>query len=235
MTKRSVALAAAMILAGGVGLAHATSNHDYKKNEYSVIEGGTAPNGLLSISAHGSGELGNARFHLYLTVEPAHKVIAPLAGIGSDDVLDTAPDAFHAEWSTDSRHVAVLFRPDRHVVTMQLYKIRDRRAHLLSGPDLIGAVGKSAAISARDYRLRSSIIKLRWLSPTRFALEEHDLLSSEGPALTNKIGKFGRPNAAVGDGDAGEYFLDFSAQAVGEFAGGSRYRILDIKPGPFDQ
>jgi hypothetical protein len=166
-----------------------------------------------------------------LTAEPAHKVVAPLAGIGSDDVLDTTPDAFHAEWSADSRHVAVLFRPDRHVLTMQLYEIRDRRAHLLAGPDLIGEVGKAAAISARDYRLRSSVVKLTWLSPTRFALEERDLLSFEEQALASKIGRFGRPNTE--DVPAGEHFVDFSAQAVGEIAPGNRYRIVGLKPGPF--
>jgi hypothetical protein len=168
-----------------------------------------------------------------LTAEPAHKIVASLAGIGSDDVLDTAPDAFHAEWSADSRHVAVLFRPDRHVLTMQLYEIRDRRARLLTGPDLISEVGKAAAISAHDYRLRSSVVKLTWLSPARFALEEHDLLSFEDVALASKIGKFGRPKTE--DAAAGEQFVDFSAQAVGELTAGRRYRVLDLKPGPFDQ
>jgi hypothetical protein len=54
-------------------------------------------------------------FHLYLMAEPAHKIIAKLEAIGTDAILDSAPDAFHAEWSADSRHVAVLFRSDRHV------------------------------------------------------------------------------------------------------------------------
>ena len=127
-----------MISAHAVDSARATSSYDYKQNEYAVIAGGAAPNKLLSIASHGGGKLGNDNFHLYLMAEFAQKIIAKLEAIGPNDVLDTAPDAFHAEWSADSRHVAVLYRPDRHVVTMQPYEIRDRRAHLLAGPDLLG-------------------------------------------------------------------------------------------------
>jgi len=29
--------------------------------------------------------------------------------------------------------------------------------------------------------------------------------------------------------------VDFSAQAVGELAPGYKYRILELKPGPFDE
>jgi hypothetical protein len=32
-----------------------------------------------------------------------------------------------------------------------------------------------------------------------------------------------------------ELFVDFSAEAVGEFLPGSKYRILDLKPGRFDE
>jgi hypothetical protein len=237
MTKPIAALAisAWMILAGTADPANATANHAYKKTEYPIIASGSAPSKLLSISSHGGGELGNDNFHLYLMAEPAHKIMARFEAIDSDNILDTAPDAFHAEWSADSRHVAVLFRADRHVLTMQLYEIRDRRPHLISGPDLLGKVIKSAAITADDYRLRSSVTALAWLSPTRFALKERDLLSADSPELGRKIGKFGKPNTPAEDAQAGAYFVDFSAQAVGELGPGNKYRILQLKPGPFDE
>ncbi len=239
MTKRIAALAttAWMILACAIDPAEATSNYAYKKNEYRVIAGGSAPNRLLSVASHGGGELGNDNFHLYLMAEPAHKIIVKLDAIGPDDVLDTAPDAFHAEWSADSRHVAVLFRSDRHVVTMRLYEIRDRLPHVLAGPDLLGTVIRNAGISLEDYDLRSSVTKLSWLSSTRFALEERDLLASDSPDLGRRVGKFGRPEPSTpaADSPAGPYFVDLSAKAVGELGPGDRYRILDVKPGRFDK
>ena len=64
-----------------------------RKNEYLVIEGGRAPNKLLSIGSHGNGEGALDDFHLYLMAEPAHQKVARLPRIGPDDVLDTAPDA----------------------------------------------------------------------------------------------------------------------------------------------
>jgi hypothetical protein len=94
-----------------------------------------------------------------------------------------------------------------------------------------------AATSADDYDLRSSVSKLSWLSSSRFALKERALLSSESHELGRKLGKFGRaePNTPAADGRAGRYFVDFSAQAVGELGPGDRYRILELKPGSFDE
>ncbi len=239
MNKPIVALAisAWLVTAGAVDPVGATANYAYKKNEYPVIAGGSAPNKLLSIASHGDGELGDDNFHLYLMAEPAHKIIARLESIGPDNVLDTAADAFHAEWSADSRHVAVHFRSDRHSVMMLLYEIRDRRPRLMAGPYLLGTASKNAAISSKDYDLRSSATKLSWLSPTRFVLQERDLLTFVSPELADRLGKFARaqPDTPAPDGAAGPHFADFSAQAVGELLPGDKYRILDLKPGPFDE
>jgi hypothetical protein len=180
---------ACMIQVCGPAPAYATANHDYKKNEYPILASGSAPNKLLSIASHGGGELGNDHFHLYLMAEPTHKIIARLESIGPDNVLDTAPEAFHAQWSADSRHIAVLFRFDRHFVAMLLYEIRNLRPHLLSGPELLDQVTKKAAVSAKDYRLRSSVVEFSWLSPTRFALKERGLLSFESPDIGRKLGQ----------------------------------------------
>jgi hypothetical protein len=119
----AVAAAASMMLAGLVATARATATHAYNKNEYLVIVDGAAPNKHLSIASHGGGELGDSGFHLYLMAEPAHAKLAKLARIGPDDVLDTAPDAFHAQWSADSRHVAILFRSERHILALRLYEV----------------------------------------------------------------------------------------------------------------
>src|SRR5580704_4347788 len=111
--------------------ARATSVYDYKPKEYVIVDGGLAPNKRLAIAANGYGA-----FHVYLMAEPAHKPIAALPSIDNDAILDTGASAYHAVWSPDSRHVAVHFRSDRHVLTMLLYEIRGGRPHLTDTPSL---------------------------------------------------------------------------------------------------
>ena len=55
-----------------------------------------------------------------------------MASIDNDAILDTGPSAYHAVWSPDSRHVAMHFRSDRHVLTMLLYEIRGGRPQRLA-------------------------------------------------------------------------------------------------------
>src|SRR6185312_13398339 len=45
----------------------ATSNYEYGPDEYVTITNGISPDGKIAITAHGSGELGDDNFHLYLT------------------------------------------------------------------------------------------------------------------------------------------------------------------------
>ncbi len=82
--------------------AQATSNHEYAKGEYAIVSDGLAPSKQVSLAARGEGELGDGDFHIWLMAEPAHRRIAALGGISSDNILDTAADAFHAFWSEDS-------------------------------------------------------------------------------------------------------------------------------------
>jgi hypothetical protein len=211
---------------------HATSNYAYKKNEYPVIQGGYAPNKLLSVASHGNGEFGYDDFHLYLMAEPAHRKISRLPAIGPDDVLDTAPDAYEARWSPDSQNVAVLFRIDRHVGALRLYQIRDRRPQIIRGPDLLSEVIKNAAISSEDYDLRSSGPELSWLNPTRFKLKERRLFHVSSPTFARIIGAFGRET--TDDATKTERFVDVSVEAECELVPGGKYRVVELKPGHFD-
>ena len=61
--------------------AGATSNYDYKPDEYMVITDGRSPNGQYSIAAHGEGEDGYDHFHLYLMDAATGKKIGPLEEI----------------------------------------------------------------------------------------------------------------------------------------------------------
>ena len=52
----------AILLSFAVSPALATAEHQYGKNEYAIIQGGRAPNGKLSVAAHGGGKSGSEAF-----------------------------------------------------------------------------------------------------------------------------------------------------------------------------
>jgi len=115
-----------------LGSAFATSNREYRPNEYVVINGGLSPNRKYSIAAHGRGELGYENFHIYLMNAAAGKKIGPLLEI--KDTLDTGANAFYAKWSRDSTQVAIRYRVDRREAHEVRYRIAKGRAYRLSGP-----------------------------------------------------------------------------------------------------
>ncbi len=220
---------------------HATAVYDYKINEYVVVDHGRAPNGKLSIAAHGEGQFGSDNFHLYLMAEPAHTPIVTLPSIDLSVILDSGPRAFYARWSPDSGHIAILFRADRHVAVMLLYEIRGGHPHQMDGPTLFGAVTKAALVSTDDYDLRTSVTQITWLSPTTFQVTERRLFNSSTPELARRLGAFGRREAkphetTIGDNNVKYdwYFVDFSARAIGEVIAGGRYRVRNLQPGSFE-
>src|SRR5438477_8440567 len=79
----------------------ATSNYEYGPDEYVTVTKGISPDGKIAITAHGSGELGDENFHLYLTDAGSGKKIGPLEEI--KEFLDTAADRFAAQWSRDGQ------------------------------------------------------------------------------------------------------------------------------------
>jgi hypothetical protein len=122
-------MAIALVAAGS---AFATSNYEYKPDEYVVIANGKSPNGEYSIAAHGEGEYGDENFHLYLMDAKTGKKIGPLEEV--KDTLDTGADAFTAQWSADSHEVSISYRVDRHEMVTIRYSVENRRAHRVSGP-----------------------------------------------------------------------------------------------------
>jgi hypothetical protein len=215
--------------------ARATSNYDYKPHEYVIVDGGRAPNQRVSLAAHGSEDLGYG-FHVYLMVEPAHKVIAALPSIDDHAILDTAADAYHATWSPDSRYVALNFRSDRHVLTLCLFDLRTRHPRLLDVPVLFHLVTKLPEDSD-DFETRTDITQLTWLSATTFTLTQRRVIEVKAPDVTQKLGSFGKPYEDKSE-DAPKQpernFMTFSAVASGEILPGGRVRVSDIKPSAFD-
>jgi hypothetical protein len=56
----------------------ATSNYEYGPDEYVTIANSISPDGKIAITTHGSGELGDEDFYLYLTDVGTGKKIGPL-------------------------------------------------------------------------------------------------------------------------------------------------------------
>ena len=110
----------------------ATANYTYKPDEYVTITNGKSPDGRYSLATHGEGDLGYDNWHVYLMDARTGKKIGPLEEI--KDPLDTAADAYYAEWAPDSSRVAITYRADRHIAGTIVYRIANRRAYLISGP-----------------------------------------------------------------------------------------------------
>lgn len=216
------------ILAFAAAPARATDTRDYAKDEYAIIRGGLAPDKEVSLAAHGDGEGGSDNFHIWLMAEPAHRRIAALDGIGSSNNLDTGPDAYHASWSADSRRVAVAFRSDRHVLELNLYRIENRRAHLISGPSLFREV--TSRDIGPDDDLRRSVPGITWSGGNRVKLTEHRLFMTTDPGFARRLGGYGRVMDKL---EEGRLTVEFSAEAECMLMPGNRYRIVDLRVGKF--
>lgn len=205
--------------------AHATSNHHYGKNEYAVIRHGLAPDKQTSLASHGAGELGDDDFHVWLMSEPAHRKIAALDNISADNNLDTDADAYHAFWSQDSRHVGVAFRSDRHEVTLNLYRVENRRAHLMTGPDLFKEVAHRDVADEDDLRDVNAIVE--WHDGNRFTRRELRSFVVSDDKLVKLLGPYGRIAEKL---DGGKLFVQSSVDAECE-AVGDDYKIVSLRPG----
>jgi hypothetical protein len=210
--------------------AHATGEHDYAKDEYAIIRDGLAPNKAMSLASHGDGDGGRGNFDVWLMAEPAHRKITALDDINHSNNLDTGPDAYHAAWSADSRHVAVSFRSDRHALQLNLYRIENRRAHLVFGPNLFRDVTSREVGSREDLRESGSAIE--WRGPIRFVLSEHRLFLTSDPGFARMLGGHGKMKDKIDDGRT---FVEFSAEADCMLMPGNRYRIVDLRVGKFGE
>ncbi|MEH1779546.1 hypothetical protein [Nostoc sp.] len=127
-----IAIVMALSLTSFSSNARATSNYNYKPDEYVVVNNGLSPSGRYSIASHGEGELGYENFHIYLINARTGKKIGPLEEI--EGTLDTGASAFYAKWSADSSLVSITYRVDRHVAMMIRYRIKNGRAYRITGP-----------------------------------------------------------------------------------------------------
>ena len=110
----------------------ATSNYEYRPDEYVPIHHGVSPDRRYAIAAHGSGYLGYDHFQLYLVDAKTRK---PLAGLKEpkDPFVDTGADAYYAQWSPDSKEVSVIFRAERHLAVRLRYRVTDGHIRRIEG------------------------------------------------------------------------------------------------------
>ncbi|WP_426612976.1 hypothetical protein [Bradyrhizobium sp. McL0616] len=221
----------ALLLTFALSPAFATAEHKYAKGEYAIITGGRAPNGKLSIAAHGEGEAGSDKFRIYLMAEPGHRRVMTLDNVNDDNILDSAPDAFHAAWSADSHYVAVTFRSERHIVTLNLYAIEGGRARLVDPPDLFRDVTGRTVDRVNDGDMRTSVPALTWLAPRRFHLTDYRVFVEDDTTLGGKLGPLGKASKRDGGGNT----IQFSAEADGELLPDGRIRMGKPQPGKFEE
>jgi hypothetical protein len=228
MNRRIVLAALAAFLALGLTPARATDEHTYARGEYAIIRDGLAPDKHKSLASHGEGDGGRKNFHVWLMAEPVHRKLTALDDIEAR--LDSGPNAYYAFWSKDSRHVAVTYRSDRHIVELNLYQIEGRRPRPIRGPSLFKDVTSRDPIPDDD--MRRSVPEFAWKGPRRFLLRENRLFVTSDPAFARMMGAYGK---ITDKPDEGRFFVEFSAEADCVLMAGNRYRIVDLRVGKFGE
>jgi hypothetical protein len=232
-----------------VAQATATAMYDYKPGEFLLIDGGTSPDKKFSIVA---GENKAGEFGVYLRDAQTKKLIGQLEEVATG--LDSAPDAYHAHWAPDSKHVGITSRADRHWADNAIYRIENRRAYPLKTPELLchavpefcqltkelGGALTSDEIYAdygtpKPWKVRqnssySAIVK--WISPTRFVVrEESQWQIKEGdPSAT--LGQYGEVEKLEHESDEStdRYHVWFDAEGECELLPNDKTRVLNTQP-----
>ena len=229
---------------GFISKLHATATYDYKPGEFLVVEGGKSPDKKFSIV---SGEDKKEHFGVFLMDAQTKKIIGPLEEVATD--LDSAPDAYRAHWSPDSKHVAISSRSDRHMLENVIYRIENRRAYLVETPELrchavpdfcrmiedLGGLPDANKEEAEDWKVRvnenaSEIMK--WLSLTRFTVHEEaqfQVRTRDPSPVLGKYGEVERENTDV-DAPADLYHVWFEAEGECELLTGDKAQVLGTHP-----
>jgi len=210
----------------------ATAEHDYKPGEYLLIEKGLSPDKQYGLYAGQAGET----FHIFLfSVEGKNKKkIGPLTEI--EFRLDSAPEAFHAEWSPDSKHVAVTYRGDRHLMVMVVYRIENQRAYHVEIPSLFDTA--LPKFDREHYEMTDTSrgdVGLKWKGAKQFVLLETSHYWHVHKNPQKKMGKFGKVKSEGDAEDKSALGVEFSAEALCELTENDGVKILELKPGKFGE
>lgn len=176
---------------------------------------------------------------------PTKKIIGKLEEVATD--LDTAPDAYDAHWSPDSKHVGISSRSDRHTLENVIYRIENRRAYLVSTPELrchavpdfcklLKELGGDSGQDRGDSKVRptqyaSEIMK--WISPTRFVVGEESQFQIQSRDPATALGQYGEVEKENNDDAAaagGVYHAWFEAEGECELLSGDKSRVVNAHP-----
>jgi hypothetical protein len=152
-----------------------------------------------------------------------------LDDISSDNNLDTAPDAYRAAWSPDSRYVAVSFRSERHIVTHNIYRVEGGSPRLIAAPDLFRDMTGRKVDRKTGGGMRTFEPGVEWLGPRRLRFSDYRLFVMQDAGLADKLEAFCKQSKM----DDGRYSIEFSAQAEVELVPDDRFRIGKPEPGAF--
>jgi hypothetical protein len=239
-TRAAVALSLAFVAYAG-----ATATYDYKPGQFLVIKGGTSPDKKFWIVA---GETKSGDFGVYLKDAQTKKLIGKLEEVATD--LDSAPDAYHAHWALDSKHVGVSSRADRHLTRNIIYRIENRRAYGIETPQLMchavpdfcglqKELGGALTLDRDDYydrpwkvRQNESFSEItKWISPTRFMISEESQwqVRERDPSAT--LGQYGEAEKEdESDESAALYHVWFGAEGECELLPSDKARVLSTHP-----
>ncbi|MDA9435976.1 hypothetical protein [Bradyrhizobium sp. CCBAU 51627] len=229
MLLRRAILALAITLSA-LSQAHATAEHTYEKGEYGIVAGGWAPNKHLAIAVHGEGEGAHDKFHAYLMAEPSHVRLDVLDDISHENNLDTAPDAYYASWSPDSHYVAIAFRTERHIMTLNIYAIEGIHARLLATPDLFRKAAGRTVVVKTDGDMRTYVPSVTWRGPRSYELNDYRLFVEKDRTLADKLDDLGHLSKM----DDGRYTIEFSAHAIITLDRRNRNHIGRLRRGGFE-
>ncbi len=244
----TVAIALALSLAF-VAHAGATASYDYKPGEVLVIDGGTSPDKKFSIVA---GENKAGEFGVYLRDAQTKKLIGQLEEVATG--LDSEPDAYHAHWAPDSKHVGITSRADRHWADNAIYRIENRRAYPVKTPELLchavpefcqltkelgGALTEDQIYAddtlgkpwkARQNSSYSGIVK--WISPTRFVVSEESQWQVKERDRSATLGQYGEAEKLEDESNESTavYHVSFDAEGECELLPNDKSRVLNTQP-----
>jgi len=231
-----------------VGDASATAEYDYKPGELLVIKDGKSPYKRFSIVAGDPDNKGGFG-GVYLMDAQTKKVIGELKDVATN--LDTAPDAYRAHWSPDSKHVGITSRAERHWAANVIYRIEDRRAYSVETPELLchavpdfcaltkelggahppGGIAEDKPWKVWQDQSGSEIVK--WISPTRFVVSEDSRWRVKTRDPTAALGNYAQvekgENGRTGDA-ADLYDVRFKAEGECEILPGDKTGVVTTRP-----
>src|ERR1700730_7212684 len=245
-SRRAICFVIAATLAGVIEL-YATATYEYKRGELLVIEGGKSPDKKFSIVA---GDNRNDSFGVYLMDATTKKVIGRLEEVPTD--LDSAPDAYHAHWAPDSKHVGISSREDRHLTRNVIYRIENRRAYLVETPALMCQAvldfcrlqqELGGGLKLDDENYYDAVWKVRqnkdaheivkWISPTRFIVSEESQWQIKERDPSAALGQYGEVEKLEHESDepGDVYHVWFNAEGECELLPDDKSRVISTHAG----